>query len=319
MTLFGTIRERSAEVSRRAESVLIDVDRAGELAREIAAAEPPDDDLDPGATRLGDAETTLAFVVTLDAINFGSGWFPHLQKRGSLSGYLSVATGLRERFEDRGAYSAAELSNFRVSECAEVLGQQEVLADPAVLELMTLYTRALRDLGRWLQERFDGSFARCLEHADGCAESLVECLLEMPFYRDVGRYAGLDIPFYKRAQITASDLHRAFAGESFGHFEDIDELTLFADNLVPHVLRRAGVLHYTPELLARINAGEDLEAGCPEEVEIRASAVHAVELMAEALGSTGMRPRELDGHLWRRGQSPEMKAEPRHRTRCAFY
>ncbi len=41
-----------------------------------------------------------------------------------------------------------------------------------------------------------------------------------------------DRGFYKRAQIVASDL--ALAGVA--RFADLDRLTIFADNLVPHVL-----------------------------------------------------------------------------------
>ena len=33
-------------------------------------------------------------------------------------------------------------------------------------------------------------------------------------------------------------------------FDDLRRLTMFADNLVPHVLRIEGVLHYSPDLLA---------------------------------------------------------------------
>ncbi len=40
----------------------------------------------------------------------------------------------------------------------------------------------------------------------------------------------------------AADLAAAFRGQGPGRFRDLDRLTLFADNLVPHVLRREGVL-----------------------------------------------------------------------------
>ena len=49
-----------------------------------------------------------------------------------------------------------------------------------------------------------------------------------------------DRGFYKRAQIVAADL--ALAGVA--RFRDLDRLTIFADNLVPHVLRCDGVLVY---------------------------------------------------------------------------
>ena len=65
---------------------------------------------------------------------------------------------------------------------------------------------------------------------------------------------------------------------------------MFADNLVPHVLRLDGVLWFDPELVARIERGELIEHGSPEEVEIRACAVHAVELLVAAASESDARP-----------------------------
>jgi hypothetical protein len=148
----------------------------------------------------------------------------------------------------------------------------------------------------------------------------------MPLYRDVSRYedptgAPFAVPFYKRAQITVADLAIAFDGAGPGRFDDLDALTCFADNLVPHVLRCAGVLDYAPALAARIAAEQLLPPGAPEEVEIRAAGVHAVEQLAAALREAGT-PRsahQIDMTLWHRGQHPEIKAHPRHRCRCPYY
>jgi hypothetical protein len=125
----------------------------------------------------------------------------------------------------------------------------------------------------------------------------------MPFFDDHG--------FYKRAQITANDLTLAGVAE----FADIDRLTIFADNLVPHVLRVDGVLRYDDRLAAHIDSGALLPPG-EEEREIRACAVHACELVAAELG---VPPRTLDVWLWNRGQGPRYKAVPRHRTRTVYY
>ena len=116
-----------------------------------------------------------------------------------------------------------------------------------------------------------------------------------------------DPGFYKRAQILPADLALAGVAE----FGDLDELTIFADNLVPHVLRVDGVLAYDDELAAQIEAGDLLPPGAAER-EIRACALHACELIAPRLG---VPPRTLDNWLWNRGQQPRYKAVPRHRTR----
>jgi hypothetical protein len=212
------------------------------------------------------------------------------------------------------------LSALTTADCAAIFGQD--LANEAARELMELFARALKDLGRYLLERFGGSFVRLVEAADRSAERLLELLAAMPFFRDIERYDGLEVPFYKRAQLTAADLALAFGGRGLGRFDDLDRLTIFADNLVPHVLRVDGVLRYTEKLARRIDAEELIPAGALEEVEIRACAVHAVELITRELQAAGydLTAMQLDYLLWNRGQEPAYKqARPRHRTRTVFY
>ena len=56
---------------------------------------------------------------------------------------------------------------------------------------------------------------------------------------------------------------------------------------MPHVLRVDGLLAYDDELLARIERGELIPVGSPEEIEIRAVAVHAVERIVAELRASG--------------------------------
>ncbi|MAG29555.1 MAG: hypothetical protein CL908_01520 [Deltaproteobacteria bacterium] len=317
--LFEQIRTAAAEVTRRARFVGIDDARLGSLADELVGAAWPEDDLDPARHAVGDAQTILSFTIALDAINFGSGWFPVLDKRSGMSGYRTIASACQEAVEARGAWSGAELRATTPESMAALLGQD--LAHPEVAELMGLFARAWRELGSWLAAQHGDRFGSVVDSAAHSAERLVGMLVEMSLYRDVARYDELEMPFYKRAQITVADLHRAFGSGRFGRFDDLDRLTLFADNLVPHVLRCHGVLVYEESLGRRIGAGALIEVGSPEEVEIRAVAVEAVERLVAALAQRG-RPRtahELDGLLWNAGQAKEIKARPRHRARCTFY
>lgn len=317
--VFDRIRNACAEVTRRARTVQIDAAGLAKLADEIATASGEAASLDPAHHRLGDADATQALVLCIDTINFGSGWFPHLTKLPGKSGYLTIATRLRERFECEGAWTAQELCALDGPACAEVFGQGD--ADPEAAALMDLFARALRDLGHLLLDRWDGRYAGLIAAAEGSAARMIEILEAMPFYRDVSCYEELEVPFYKRAQITVSDLAAAFEETGPGRFDDLDRLTLFADNLVPHVLRCEGVLVYDDSLAGRIDAGMRLESGSQEEVEIRAVAVHAVERLVSAIRDRGGRTnaRGLDGLLWNRGQRPEIKAHPRHRARSTGY
>lgn len=313
------MRAASAEVARRAHSVYLDADALEGLADRLAADRVPSPRWDTEHHHRGSDASTLAFVLVLDALNFGSGWFPRLRKRPGMSGYYTVATALKERFDARGPFSTRELRFMRATDCARLFGQDP--GDPEPAELMELFAEALRELGTFLEARFGGSGEALVAVAERSAARLVTLLAEMPGWRDVARHGELTVPFYKRAQITAWDLSLAFEGRGPGRFHDLDRLTCFADNLVPHVLRREGVLRVEPELARRIEAGERIASGAPEEVELRAHAVHAVERLVAALARRGVATRacDLDHLLWHRGQKPEMKAHPRHRTRSRYY
>ena len=284
------MRANCARIAATARSVSID------LAALEAFDAAPAATLDPATHHLdGPPEEVARYLLALDAINFGSGWFPTLSKRPGCSGYQTIASRLADRFRAHGAWSNRDLRVLDTVTVAATLGQS------TDHELMALYAQALRALGGWLGER---GVLEAIGDAAGSAEALASTLATaMPMFADRG--------FYKRAQIVPANL--ALAGvASFG---DLDRLTIFADNLVPHVLRCDGVLVYEPRLAAHIDAGRQLRPG-PQEREIRACAVHACELLCARLH---IEARVLDSWLWNRGQDAEYKARPRHRCRCVFY
>ena len=312
------VRAACARVTERARFVRLDEGALAEYAASLpAAAEPVEPD--PATSLFGgggegegedaaaDAETRAAFVVCLGAINFGSGWWPTIRKRPGHSGYRTIAAGVTERFGERGAWTAAELAAITAPEIAGVVGQD------ADHPLMADFAAALRDVGEHVRDDHGGRFLALAEAAGGSAPALAGLLAEWRAFADVSTYDGRPVPFFKRAQLVAADLGR-FAGPLSG----VERLTAFADNLVPHVLRVDGVLDLDPALAARIDAGELLDHGSPEEVELRACAVHAVELLA---GATRRRlsPAEIDLALWTRGGQPRYKAVPRPRSRNTAY
>ena len=313
--MFSEIKSACAAVSERAQSVRLEPASLATYAAGLSVSALTAPRYDTEHHLSGDPEAVLAYTITLDTVNFGSGYFPHLLKRPGMSGYFTVASALKDYFEAHGPLSAEALCTLTPEATAAVFAQD--LDDPVRAELIRHFTGALQQLGSYLSERFGGSFARLVEAAGGSAERLAGLLAEMPYFQDVFHYGELSVPLYKRAQITPSDLSLAFDSQGWGAFNDLDNLTIFADNLVPHVLRVDGVLRYAPELAGRIDAGELIPAGSPEEIEIRAVALHAVEGLAAHL--PGVSARELDVYLWNRGQDPVYKTLPRHRTKTVFY
>jgi hypothetical protein len=289
-SLCDEVRRSCAEIAGSARWIGID---AG-----AAAPSPGVAGLDPELHPLEAPPEELArYVLMLDAVNFGSGWFDTLRTPAGESGTAAVTRRLTAHARARGGtWSAREMRGLDAEAVARVLEQ-----DPRH-ELMGLYAEALRQLGGWLGDR---AALDVVAEAGGSADRLARMLAAgMPFFDDTG--------FYKRAQITANDLVLAGVAE----FADIDRLTVFADNLVPHVLRMDGVLVYDPELADAIDAGRPLPAGSRMELEIRACAVHACELLAER---AGVPPRTLDNWLWNRGEGPPYSERPAHRTHTVFY
>jgi hypothetical protein len=299
MALPERIRARAAWVAARARHVRVVPDAIEPYAATLPAQSPPVPDL------LGAGEEArAAFVLTLNAVNFGSGWFPTLRKPPGASGFRTVEAGLRTH----GPWSADALAAMSPARIAAAVGQ-----DPDH-ELMELFAAHLRELGQRVRDEAGGSFLALARSGRGSAVALAERLASWPTWRDVSPYDGEEVPFFKRAQIAAADL--ALAGLAPAH--DLPALTLFADNLVPHVLRIDGVLRFEPGLVARIDAGELLEHDSPEEVEIRAAALHAVELLVAA-HPQGTTATAVDNVLWHRGAARRYKDRPRHRARTTAY
>jgi hypothetical protein len=291
MDLCDEVRAHCARVAAGARWVRIEPDAAVEPGG-VAGLDP--------ALHLLDAapEAVARYVLILDAINFGSGWFGTLRTDPGEDEVTAITRRLTEHARAAGEpWTAAQLRTLDAARVADVLGQ-----DPAH-ELMELYARALVALGRWLGAR--GALDAVEAEGGGSAARLAAGLASgMPYFADRG--------FYKRAQITANDLVLAGVAE----LPDADRLTIFADNLVPHVLRVDGMLVYAPELAAKVDAGEELPAGSEMETELRACAVHAGELLA---ARWGVAPRVLDNWLWNRGQQAPYTDTAPHRTRSVFY
>ena len=287
MSLPDEVRRHCAEVARTARSVRIDLNAATATSG-IAGLNAEQHFLE------GSPEQVARYVLVLDTINFGSGWFPTL-RHGSTDAMTERLTAfVRER--GGASWWGPELGTVSGADLAAVLDED------AVHPLMALFAQGLAQLGAFAGER---DALEIIAAAGGSAARFAAQLAGgMAFFDDVG--------FFKRAQITANDL--VLAGVVA--FDDIDDLTVFADNYLPHVLRLDGVLVLDDDLAARIDRGELLEPGGPEERELRACAVHACEALAQRLA---VPPRLLDNWLWNRGCEPAYLARPAHLSRTVFY
>lgn len=182
-----------------------------------------------------------------------------------------------------------------------------------------------------LYDFFDGRPATIISRANGSAAALVNLLVDhFPNFRDSTPFHGREVRLYKRAQILVADLWACFNGRSYGAFDDIGVLTMFADYRIPQMLQGLHCLLYSPRLEGRIKRLQRLEPGEAMEVEIRGCSIWCVELLRreierrhpEAKGKVNAVL--IDFLLYDTCKEMEARGEvddmlPHHRTRSIFY
>jgi len=234
-----------------------------------------------------------------------------------LSGYWALAASLKRAMEEGVAVHRAETLAALDEETLA-----SIFRGTGTIPLFRERLENLREAGRVLLERFQGSFLHLLEESRYSAVELVSLLAgTLPSFRDIALYRGETVHFYKRAQLLATDLWCAFGGAAWGGFADLSALTAFADYKLPQVLRHLGILSYAPDLAERVDSLAPIPAGSPEEVEIRAATAWGVEWLRQALVDRGqwVISAQLDNWLWTLGQHDTYRQKPYHRTRTIFY
>ena len=289
------------EVRRTAQEIAAErpVGHASTSRRSAPSSAPLRPELDPSAHYLEGSEDDVAtFLVCLDTINFGSGWWPTIRKRPGMSGYFTMATGLAERFR-----AARRLERRRAARRCAPRRSPTSSGQARDHELMALYAQALRELGRWLGGRADARGGRARRTGRPSASRRTSPT-GMAMFDDRG--------FYKRAQIVAVR-PRARRRRALPRPRPPHDLRRQPRPARPALRRRArlrpapGRSTSTPSARCGWARRSARSAPC---------AVHACELIAARLGVSA---HTLDHWLWQRGQAPEYKARPRHRCRTVFY
>jgi hypothetical protein len=271
----------------------------------------------------GTPAETVNYLLVLDSLNFCFWPRPGRHKWeiqfGSerLSGYYALAAALT-----RAARSGIPITEARYLADLSPDALSAILGREGDLQLFQKRLENLREVGRVLLAHYDGDALKLVEAARLSAVELARLVARrFSSFRDVAQYMGAPVFFYKRAQIFTADLYGAFGGRDWGEFMDMDALTAFADYKLPQVLRHAGVLRYNRELSEKVDRVILIEAGSPEEVEIRANTLWAVELIRREMVESGEQVMafEIDWILWNLGQEPPFRKKPYHRTATTYY
>ncbi|KAL5014040.1 hypothetical protein ScPMuIL_008310 [Solemya velum] len=281
-------------------------------------------------------KAAVEWVFVADTLNF-SFWSADSEKcfveyKGKQhSGYWSLAAALNRALDegipitDPSYYASISREDF-----LKVFRSDSEYDMPMLDERLEV----LREAGKVLLQKYDGSFVNCIRHCEKSAQRLIKLVVnDFPSYRDMLEYNGKKVSFLKRVQILIADVWGCCEGQSYGEFSDIDTVTMFADYRIPQALVYFGALEYSDKLMDYMNRGEVMKTGDRYENEIRGCSIWVTELICEetkkmlaqdeSLKSALMNSILIDHYLWdyRRelAEEEEMKKIPFHRIRCIYY
>jgi putative queuosine salvage protein len=317
------VLETAKYISEKSSLVWIDKQALTRFAQKLLQGEIKVPPWEPLYHFCDGTEETVSYLLVLDSLNFcfwppqGKAKWETEYKSERLSGYYAMAASLTKALESGiSVTSSAYLAKLSSGELKHILGGQ------GELQLMEPRVQILNELGQVLLKDYDGKAHKLVEAAGNSAAKLARLLArKLSSFKDIAKYRGQEVFFYKRAQIFAADLHGAFNGKRWGSFEDMDRLTAFADYKLPQVLKHLGIMAYEESLAKKVDQKTLLAPGNPEEVEIRANTIWTVELIRQELECKGkaLRAFEIDWLLWNLGQDDAFRKKPYHRTVSIFY
>eukprot|EP00698_Gefionella_okellyi_P010359 TRINITY_DN2683_c0_g1_i1.p1 TRINITY_DN2683_c0_g1~~TRINITY_DN2683_c0_g1_i1.p1 ORF type:complete len:252 (+),score=55.11 TRINITY_DN2683_c0_g1_i1:376-1131(+) len=137
-----------------------------------------------------------------------------------------------------------------------------------------LSARRFRSLGHFILDTLDNA------KSTSCQPLLRELVTVFRAFQDRATYKDHDVFLCRKAQRLAWDLCQWYGDRDprFA-FDDLHALTAFADNNIPSVLRKLGVLQWSEAVATVVDSGVVLQSGGVE-VELRAVSVAAVDAIA---------------------------------------
>jgi len=186
----------------------------------------------------------------------------------------------------------------------------------------------LQEVGTVLSKKYAGHFYNLVEASAGKlfdeGFGIVERLaLEFPSFDDSVEHYGKSIIFDKRAQLAPAILYARFKNQGDFIVDDIDDLTVFADYVLPKGLRDLGILEYSPSLADRVDNQILIPKNSLEELEIRASTIHAADRLIKGVNElrnyeNPINALHMDYKLW--SESRGIKdGKPHHLTETIAY
>ena len=183
----------------------------------------------------------------------------------------------------------------------------------------------LNNVGDTLVTKYDGDWINFIddgpkklyENGEGLVERLVR---DFKRFDDHSIFENEKVYFLKLAQLAFWGIHRELSKRYF-YIEDMENMTAFADYIIPVALESFGIVKYSSELKEKIDSGILIDRDSVEEIEIRSTSIYVTAKLTELINDYKKDEEkiiipQLDFKLWTDFHADE---RPHHLTKTIMY
>ena len=183
----------------------------------------------------------------------------------------------------------------------------------------------LNNVGDTLVTKYDGDWINFIDdgpkklydNGEGLVERLVR---DFKRFDDHSIFENEKVYFLKLAQLAFWGIHRELSKIYF-HIEDMENMTAFADYIIPVALESFGIVKYSSGLKEKIDSGILIDRDSIEEIEIRSTSIYVTAKLTELINNYKNEEEkiiipQLDFKLWTDFHADE---RPHHLTKTIMY
>ena len=170
--------------------------------------------------------------------------------------------------------------------------------------------------GDWINFIDDGP-KKLYDNGEGLVERLVR---DFKRFDDYSVFENEKVYFLKLAQLAFWGIHRELSKRHF-YIEDMENMTAFADYIIPVALENFGIVKYSSGLKEKIDSGILINRDSIEEIEIRSTSIYVTAKLTELINNYKNEEEkiiipQLDFKLWTDFHADE---RPHHLTKTIMY
>ena len=170
--------------------------------------------------------------------------------------------------------------------------------------------------GDWINFIDDGP-KKLYDNGEGLVERLIR---DFKRFDDYSIFENEKVYFLKLAQLAFWGIHRELS-KSYFFIEDMENMTAFADYIIPVALESFGIVKYSSGLKEKIDSGILVDRDSIEEIEIRSTSIYVTAKLTELINNYKNEEEkiiipQLDFKLWTDFHADE---RPHHLTKTIMY